>query len=159
MRGVVGAWACRWRWRWWCCAVPSSHCVPGMQRHVRPPAGKPFRVRCGRWMEGNACTTPLILNHTSQSAVLQPLIVWAPAWSMPLQDATAVQRTKTDAAVFFSLPSWFVSVMFCVVIAAAAANGVGCRERCGGQGYLSVNRFGELIGFAHAGMTAEGDNR
>jgi hypothetical protein len=33
------------------------------------------------------------------------------------------------------------------------------RERCGGQGYLSVNRFGELIGFAHAGMTAEGDNR
>lgn len=34
-----------------------------------------------------------------------------------------------------------------------------CRERCGGQGYLSCNRFGELIGFAHAGMTAEGDNR
>ena len=34
-----------------------------------------------------------------------------------------------------------------------------CRERCGGQGYLSVNRFGVLLGFAHAGMTAEGDNR
>ncbi|KAF9989117.1 hypothetical protein BGZ75_007489 [Mortierella antarctica] len=33
-----------------------------------------------------------------------------------------------------------------------------CRERCGGQGYLSVNRFGEMISFAHAGMTAEGDN-
>ncbi|KAF9996304.1 hypothetical protein BGZ79_009969 [Entomortierella chlamydospora] len=33
-----------------------------------------------------------------------------------------------------------------------------CRERCGGQGYLSVNRFGDMIGFAHAGMTAEGDN-
>jgi acyl-CoA oxidase len=33
------------------------------------------------------------------------------------------------------------------------------RERCGGQGYLSVNKFGALIGFAHAGMTAEGDNR
>ncbi|KAG0207861.1 hypothetical protein BGX28_001010 [Mortierella sp. GBA30] len=33
-----------------------------------------------------------------------------------------------------------------------------CRERCGGQGYLSVNRFGEMIAFAHAGMTAEGDN-
>lgn len=30
---------------------------------------------------------------------------------------------------------------------------------CGGQGYLSVNRFGQLIGFAHAGVTAEGDNR
>ncbi|GIL42328.1 hypothetical protein Vafri_343 [Volvox africanus] len=34
-----------------------------------------------------------------------------------------------------------------------------CRERCGGQGYLSCNRFGSIIGFAHAGMTAEGDNR
>jgi len=34
-----------------------------------------------------------------------------------------------------------------------------CRERCGGQGMLSCNRFGELILGSHAGMTAEGDNR
>jgi len=34
-----------------------------------------------------------------------------------------------------------------------------CRERCGGQGFLSANRFGETIAGAHAGMTAEGDNR
>lgn len=33
------------------------------------------------------------------------------------------------------------------------------RERCGGQGFLSINRFGSCIMFAHAGMTAEGDNR
>jgi acyl-CoA oxidase len=32
-----------------------------------------------------------------------------------------------------------------------------CRERCGGGGYLSANRFGDSIGFAHAGTTAEGD--
>jgi acyl-CoA oxidase len=32
------------------------------------------------------------------------------------------------------------------------------RERCGGQGYLSVNRFGPFVGLAHAAMTAEGDN-
>jgi len=32
------------------------------------------------------------------------------------------------------------------------------RERCGGQGYLSANRFGSMIGFCHAGLTAEGDN-
>ena len=37
--------------------------------------------------------------------------------------------------------------------------GTTCRERCGGQGYLSCNRFGHIIGFSHAGMTAEGDNR
>lgn len=34
-----------------------------------------------------------------------------------------------------------------------------CRERTGGQGYLSCNQFGELWAFAHAGITAEGDNR
>ncbi|KAJ3028338.1 UNVERIFIED_CONTAM: hypothetical protein HDU68_001888 [Siphonaria sp. JEL0065] len=33
-----------------------------------------------------------------------------------------------------------------------------CRERCGGQGYLSANQFGLAIGFSHAGITAEGDN-
>ena len=34
-----------------------------------------------------------------------------------------------------------------------------CRERCGGQGYLANNRFGEYLNLAHASMTAEGDNR
>lgn len=33
-----------------------------------------------------------------------------------------------------------------------------CRERCGGQGYLSNNLLPSCIGFAHAGLTAEGDN-
>ena len=33
-----------------------------------------------------------------------------------------------------------------------------CRERCGGQGYLSVNRISSIIGFSHSAMTAEGDN-
>ncbi len=32
------------------------------------------------------------------------------------------------------------------------------RERSGGQGYMACNRFGEGIGGAHAGITAEGDN-
>ena len=34
-----------------------------------------------------------------------------------------------------------------------------CRERCGGQGFLAANRFGEAISGSHAGITAEGDNR
>jgi len=34
-----------------------------------------------------------------------------------------------------------------------------CRERCGGQGYLAANKFMDHIALAHAGITAEGDNR
>ncbi|XP_018021744.1 putative acyl-coenzyme A oxidase 3.2, peroxisomal, partial [Hyalella azteca] len=33
-----------------------------------------------------------------------------------------------------------------------------CRERSGGQGFLSCNRFGTFIGLAHAAVTAEGDS-
>ncbi len=33
-----------------------------------------------------------------------------------------------------------------------------CRERSGGQGYLSANRMGEAILGSHSGITAEGDN-
>jgi acyl-CoA oxidase len=34
-----------------------------------------------------------------------------------------------------------------------------CRERCGGQGYLAHNKFGDYMAVAHASLTAEGDNR
>jgi acyl-CoA oxidase len=34
-----------------------------------------------------------------------------------------------------------------------------CRERCGGQGFLSCNKFGDYLSIAHAALTAEGDNR
>eukprot|EP00923_Selenidium_pygospionis_P005524 GHVN01009320.1.p1 GENE.GHVN01009320.1~~GHVN01009320.1.p1 ORF type:complete len:647 (+),score=85.86 GHVN01009320.1:542-2482(+) len=37
--------------------------------------------------------------------------------------------------------------------------GTVCRERCGGQGYLSHNMLGEWLATSHACMTAEGDNR
>lgn len=33
------------------------------------------------------------------------------------------------------------------------------RERCGGQGFLAANTFGEAMAGAHAALTAEGDNR
>jgi len=34
-----------------------------------------------------------------------------------------------------------------------------CRERCGGMGYLAVNKFASYLACAHASITAEGDNR
>ncbi|XP_078489499.1 uncharacterized protein LOC100181361 [Ciona intestinalis] len=54
-------------------------------------------------------------------------------------------------------------VTLCCVIKAIVGWHVGevatvARERCGGQGYLSCNRFGSYIGSSHASMTAEGDN-
>lgn len=33
------------------------------------------------------------------------------------------------------------------------------RERCGGQGFLAANMFGEGICASHAAITAEGDNK
>lgn len=34
-----------------------------------------------------------------------------------------------------------------------------CRERCGGMGYLAISKFHDYIALAHAGITAEGDNK
>lgn len=33
------------------------------------------------------------------------------------------------------------------------------RERCGGLGFLANNKFADIMATAHAGLTAEGDNR
>jgi acyl-CoA oxidase len=33
-----------------------------------------------------------------------------------------------------------------------------CRERCGGQAFLSINIIEQIVGGAHAGITAEGDS-
>jgi acyl-CoA oxidase len=33
------------------------------------------------------------------------------------------------------------------------------RERCGGQGFLAANMFGEGMNASHAAITAEGDNK
>ena len=54
-------------------------------------------------------------------------------------------------------------VTMCCVIKAisgwhVAETATICRERCGGQGYLSCNKFGVDIALSHACMTAEGDN-
>jgi hypothetical protein len=47
---------------------------------------------------------------------------------------------------------------FFVLFTTLISHVADCFLRCGGQGYLSCNRFGTFIGLAHAAMTAEGDN-
>lgn len=53
----------------------------------------------------------------------------------------------------------FSFVSLCLLLAAADLTLWACHLISLGQGYLSANRLGHVIGFAHAGMTAEGDNR
>jgi acyl-CoA oxidase len=65
-------------------------------------------------------------------------------WADPKSDPEDVVR---KVCVIKPLVTWHVE-----------RTGSICRERCGGQGYLRASRLSNTIGFAHAGITAEGDN-
>ncbi|KAG0363917.1 acyl-CoA dehydrogenase/oxidase [Gamsiella multidivaricata] len=75
-------------------------------------------------------------------------------WSASSLQAFRQQRAADDAEEVIRL----CCVIKPLITWNAERVATTCRERSGGQGYLSVNRFGEAIGYAHAGMTAEGDN-
>jgi acyl-CoA oxidase len=65
-------------------------------------------------------------------------------WADPKSDPEDVVR---KVCVIKPLVTWH-----------AERTGSICRERCGGQGYLAASRLAGTITFAHAGITAEGDN-
>ncbi|BEI86636.1 hypothetical protein CcaverHIS002_0609230 [Cutaneotrichosporon cavernicola] len=65
-------------------------------------------------------------------------------WADPKSDPEDVVR---KVCVIKPLVTWH-----------AERTGSICRERCGGQGYLAASRLASTITFAHAGITAEGDN-
>eukprot|EP00472_Partenskyella_glossopodia_P012549 CAMPEP_0197536272 /NCGR_PEP_ID=MMETSP1318-20131121/53440_1 /TAXON_ID=552666 /ORGANISM="Partenskyella glossopodia, Strain RCC365" /LENGTH=615 /DNA_ID=CAMNT_0043094117 /DNA_START=60 /DNA_END=1904 /DNA_ORIENTATION=- len=98
-----------------------------------------------------------IMSFQLQQNAIMPLIATTYALNFALKYVQERYANKSDKDAT-------EVVMLCCAIKPlvtwhANNTAITCRERCGGQGYLAANRFGEAIAAAHAGMTAEGDNR
>lgn len=105
-------------------------------------------------IEGDS-TVP-IFNYQLQKNALMPLL----SRSMALQ--SMYNRSKN----IFKDPKGYENELLSICCIVKTMMGWNCervvsvcRERCGGMGYLAVNKFAAYLACAHASITAEGDNR
>ncbi len=100
--------------------------------------------------------TPIMAYQLQQRAML-PLLAKTYAYNIAFNH-TKDQYTELNASNHMDV-LLLCCVMKTLISWNAEETATTCRERCGGQGFLAANRFGEGIVGGHAGITAEGDNR